>query len=85
MSTVAFIISVFLTYMDIRDPVFYTLHFLIVLLANDYQFSIYIKHDTSESNSVGNVFDLGQNTTKSLQNSIRLSTTCMSSRVCKIR
>ena len=43
-----------------RNPMFYTLHFLNVLLANDWQFSIYIKHDTSESYSVGNVFDLGQ-------------------------
>ena len=35
LSVLAFIMSVFLTNKADRDPVFYTLHFLIVLLAND--------------------------------------------------
>ena len=60
LSALAFIMSVFLTNMTDRDPVFYALHFLIVLLANDQNNYIYITNDTSESYSVGNVFDLGQ-------------------------
>ena len=40
LSVLAFIMSIFLTYMTDRELVFYTLHFLLVLLANDQKFSI---------------------------------------------
>ena len=81
LSALAFIMSVFLTNMIDRDPAFCKLHFLIVLTQMTNNF-LSISSTTPVKATPWEMFLIWDNyTTKSLENSIHCSTTCMSSHI----